>query len=263
MPAQSPFWLAKPPTGKNVKPPAARGGSAGSSTKAGQAPSGRRKRVVRTAAGARRYKVPIGAEIGTARNAQAAKAQTDKRARNHYAGLVGADDRTKAAAFKWFDDDRLQKLARLTYSFKSADPRVVQLRVGIANEMRRRGMDVNNFGGLGKRTPASKVRTNRPPTRQAKPPRKKAVRQAPPKVVPRPKGKKKSTYVARSNSAAARRKMVALSTPSELRAAIAVFGRVAPDKRQAVARLLVGRAVELSATHFLGQTVIEAANLKK
>lgn len=193
-----------------------------------------RKRYVRTAAGEKRYKVPIGSEIGTARNAKAAEAQKDTESTGRYEELVGSDPTAQAKAMRGLSDDQLQRLSRVAYSFRSSDQNVVRLRIGVANELRRRGMNVNDFGGLGGGGKSG--------------------------------GKLKATPSAGSTQGvqAAMAKMYGrnreLSVP-QLRKMVGVFSRVAPDKREKVARFLVNRAVELSAPHLLGQSIIEAANL--
>lgn len=209
----------------------------------------RKRRVVRTEAGARRYGVPIGAEIGSARNATAAEAQKDTESTDRYNSLVGTDPQAQARAMRGLNDDQLQRLSRVAYSWRTADPNVVRLRVGVANELRRRGMDVNNFGGLGR------------PQKPTGPARRSS------KAVPKP-GKKKGKAVPGSHSTegikAAMSRMYGkdrkLSVP-QLRAALDRFGHMRSDKREVVARFLVNQAVELSVPHFLGRSVIEAANL--
>lgn len=209
----------------------------GSASRSGSKRSGR-KRYVRTAAGEKRYKVPIGSEIGSARNASAAEAQKDTESTGRYNELVGADRDAQARAMGGLSNDQLQRLSRVAYSFRSIDPNVVRLRIGVANELRRRGMDVNDFGGLGRGGGSGVAQSKR---------------------------KSKATPSAGSTSGvqAAMARMYGrkeLSVP-QLRKLVGVFSRVAPDKREKVARFLVGRAIELSAPHLLGQSVIEAANL--
>lgn len=225
--------------------------------------AGRKKRVVRTAAGARRYKVPIGSEIGTARNAESARWQKDKDSSNRYRSLVGTDQNAQRAALGKLVNGQLQRLARTAYSFKSSDPNVVRLRIGVANEMRRRGMNVNDYGGLGPKTknpgPAGTWARDHAKRVAARKKKAAATRKAQPKKTA---AAKKPTTTARSAMSARKndRRLIEMSAP-QLRTAIRVFPRVPADKRRAVARVLVRRALELGAPHFLGESVIEAANL--
>lgn len=225
--------------------------------------TGKKKRIVRTAAGARRYKVPIGSEIGTARNAEAAKAQRDTESTNRYRSLVGGSSQAQAATLRKVHNGALQRLARVAYSFKSSDPNVVKLRISVANEMRRRGMNVNDYGGLGPKTknpgPAGTWARDHAKRVAA---RKKKAKKAKKKKTPKVKVTYSAPTPARSGMSARvnDRRLIEMSIP-QLRRAVRVFPRIAPDKRQAVARVLVRKALELGAPHFLGQSVIEAANL--
>lgn len=92
-----------------------------------------------------------GGQFGPARNADAAKAQQNTGARAAYGKTIGAKDaKTRIAGMT---NDDLIALAKAAYSFKSQDPKVVALRVLIANEIAHRGGNVNDYGGLGKATP--------------------------------------------------------------------------------------------------------------
>lgn len=211
----------------------------GSSGKGPASRSGR-KRYVRTAAGEKRYKVPIGSEIGTARNAKAAQAQKDTESTGRYNELVGSDPKAQAAAMRGLSDDQLQRLSQVAYSFRSSDQNVVRLRVGVANELARRGFNVRDFGGLG----GGSARSAGPAPRKA--------------------GAVAPSSNSQAGIQAAMHRMYGkdrrLSVPM-LRKSIGVFGKVRPDRRQVVARYLVNQAVELSATHFLNRSVIDAADL--
>jgi SPP1 gp7 family putative phage head morphogenesis protein len=135
------YYKAPPPSSQKKK-----GGAAPA------APSSGKKKVVRTAAGASRYKVPIGSEIGSARNADAAKAQQNKAATDRYKSVVGAKDRD--AQVKSLNNDDLGQLSQVAFSFKSSDPNVVALRSSVIAQMRARGMNPNQFGYLGGNGPA-------------------------------------------------------------------------------------------------------------
>lgn len=116
------------------------------------APASGKKKVVRTAAGASRYKVPIGSEIGSARNANAAKAQQNTAATDRYKAVVGAKDRD--AQVKALGNDDLGQLSQVAFSFKSSDPNVVALRNSVIAQMRARGMNPSQYGYLGGGGPA-------------------------------------------------------------------------------------------------------------
>lgn len=127
----------------------------GTQKKSGAAPasgSASKKKVVRTPAGAARYKVPIGSEIGSARNANAAKAQQNKAATDRYKSVVGAKDRD--AQVKALGNDDLGQLSQVAFSFKSSDPNVVALRNSVIAQMRARGMNPSQYGYLGGGGPA-------------------------------------------------------------------------------------------------------------
>lgn len=110
------------------------------------------KRYVRTQQGAKRYGKPVGAEIvANPRDARGAKAQSDQESVGRYKSLVSGDSKAQAAAMQKLTPDQLARLSEVAFSFKSSDQNVVRLRVGVAAEMKRRGMDVNQHGGLGGR----------------------------------------------------------------------------------------------------------------
>lgn len=88
---------------------------------------------------------------GKARNAEAAKAQKDTKAADNYKKVQQAKDQAKFA--KDLSDADLEAMTRYLYSFKSSDPKIVKARIAAANELARRGKNVNDFGGLGKKTP--------------------------------------------------------------------------------------------------------------
>lgn len=130
-------------------------GSAAGPGKADQG-GGKGKRHVASEAGSRRYHLPIGAEIGKARNPDAQKAQEDPKARAAYEKLLTANPREYRKMLDDMGDAELQALSRVAYSFKSSNPQVVQARIALAGALRRRGQDVNDYGGLGKSTGGGK-----------------------------------------------------------------------------------------------------------
>jgi hypothetical protein len=221
----------------------------------GPATSSGKRRVVRTAQGARRYKVPIGSEIGSARNAGAAQAQGDKESTDRYNALVGQDPNAQAAAMKGLSDDQIQRLSRVAYSWKSSDPNVVRLRIGVANELKRRGFNVNDFGGLGPKSAPVKSVPAGPAVRTP-------ARKLPSRPVPHSRAPKKPASAPKRYSAVqARRndhKLTELSVP-KLRKALGAFSKMPPGKREVVARFLVNQAIELGVPHMLGRSVVEAS----
>lgn len=89
---------------------------------------------------------------GQARDQGAADAQKDPKAAGNYDAGMRGNPKDVAAQLKGMSDADLQALSKYAYSFKSSDPKVVALRLQLAGALKSRGMDVNNFGGLGKKT---------------------------------------------------------------------------------------------------------------
>lgn len=88
-------------------------------------------------------------KAGKARDSKAAEAQKDKGAEKNSEGIqTGKVDPSK------LNDTDLQALTKYLYSFKSSDPQIVKARIQVAGQLAKRGMNVNDFGGLGKKTPA-------------------------------------------------------------------------------------------------------------
>lgn len=166
------YYGQQPPT---KKAPAKKGGGPA-------APPSGKKKVVRTSAGAARYKVPVGSEIGSARDANAAKAQQNTAAVTKYKGVVGAKDRDNQV--KALNNDELGQLSQVAFSFKTSNPDVVALRNSVISQMRSRGMDPAKFGylgGGGGTKPVAKA-----PVKKALPVKKVAPRIAPKAVVRKP-----------------------------------------------------------------------------
>lgn len=106
------------------------------------------KKVVASQAGVARYHKPIGTQLGTPRDADAAKAQQNKDAVGAYQSLLSGN--TKAVApLGTMDTGDLEDLTRVAYSYKSTDPKVVALRIRLANELAKRGLKATNYGALG------------------------------------------------------------------------------------------------------------------
>jgi 8-oxo-dGTP pyrophosphatase MutT (NUDIX family) len=115
------------------------------------------KNVVASQAGATRYGLPIGTQLGQARNANAAAAQGNARAKDQYETLMAANPADYRKMLDGLDDADLKSLTAITYSFRSSDKRVVAARIAIANAMHRRGLNVNDYGGLGRPTGSGKA----------------------------------------------------------------------------------------------------------
>lgn len=213
----------------------------------------KKKRVVRTQAGANRYKTPIGGEIGSARNQQAAKAQQNQRARGNYGKLTSEQRANQQAFAASLSDKDLQELAQVAYSFKSSDPSVVASRIAIANALAKRGMNVNDFGGLGRGSGNNKKR----PAPRGKIKAKVAPvgRQAKNYGNPATRGYGTKAATGRAGSG------LNLSSISGLRSWVNRFRQV-PDndaRRPKLARALINQAIELSATHLIGTEILLAA----
>ncbi len=133
--------------------------------------------------------------LGTARSAEAAKAQKDPKAHAAYDALLKAKPGDRAGQLKALKDADLQALSRTAYSFKSSDPKVVAARVAIANELARRGQDVKKFGALGGGPAAKKAPApaRKAPARKAAPAKKPAPKKAP---APRPAPRKAAVAAA-------------------------------------------------------------------
>lgn len=87
--------------------------------------------------------------VGAARNQKAAQAQKSKAGSAGYKAAGSASGAERSKLLKGMSDAALQAASREAYSFKTSDPKVVALRIAIANEMGRRGFDVKDFGALG------------------------------------------------------------------------------------------------------------------
>lgn len=83
---------------------------------------------------------------GEGRDERGRNAQQNTRAKQNYEETQLGKKKIDSS----MSDDELKELSEYAYSFKSSDKQVVAQRVQIANELARRGMDVNDHGGLGK-----------------------------------------------------------------------------------------------------------------
>lgn len=112
------------------------------------------KAKVASEAGEKRYGLPIGTELGQARNTEGQAAQADAGAQDSYRKLLTANPRDYRKMLDEMSDVDLEKLSKIAYSFRSSNTQVVQARLALAAALRRRGKDVNDFGGLGKSSSA-------------------------------------------------------------------------------------------------------------
>jgi hypothetical protein len=128
------------------------------------------KNVVATQAGVARYGKPIGTVLGAPRDAAAAQAQKDTGAVTAYQDLLAGNTRS-VEPLNTMDPSSLEALTRVAYSYKSSDPKVVALRVQLANELAKRGLKVTSFGALGGGGPTKPARGKAPvkPKAPAKP----------------------------------------------------------------------------------------------
>lgn len=91
---------------------------------------------------------------GEARDDRGKKAQENKAAEKNFKSVQESNEpRKMIAAMK---DADLEALTEYLYSFKSMDKKIVERRLMVAAELKRRGKDVNDFGGRGKGRPAGR-----------------------------------------------------------------------------------------------------------
>lgn len=224
-------------------------------------------RYVRTEAGARRYRVPIGSEIGTAASQSGADAQADVRARENYERLVGGSSADRRGEMTKLSDQSLLKVLAVANSFKSNDPNVVAFRNELNAEAARRKRMNPRFGLKGKaKAPAKK--------KAAKGKAKKATH-----AYTKQKGLaynrgSGSTWVASMNKATgfanvgeSSQRLIELTrtngaanpTLAKLRKLIAHIDEAPPELQRAVAEHTLQLAQQLDATHMVTQHVVELA----
>lgn len=113
------------------------------------------KKVVASQAGVKRYGKPIGTQLGTPRDANAAKAQQNGDAVSAYKDLLAGKTGT-VEPLGTMDTANLEDLTRVAYSYKSINPKVVALRIRLANELAKRGLKATNYGALGGGAPTKR-----------------------------------------------------------------------------------------------------------
>jgi len=107
------------------------------------------KNKVASDAGAARYGLPIGTELGQARDKAAQQAQDAPGARDLYHKLMSMPAAQRAKFIAGLSDDDAEKLTRATYSTRTSNPDVVAARNLLATHLAKRGKDVRDFGALG------------------------------------------------------------------------------------------------------------------
>lgn len=240
---------------------------------AAQNGTGRRRKVA-SAAGAARYHKPIGSEIGQARDASHAAIQSDQGARKNYGDLINGDAAAQRKALDGMGTEDLNKLADIAFSFKSTDPKVVQLRIAARNAQARRGIRVP----VGQtQTKASGVRTAAKVAVGSKGVKGKPVAK---KAAPAPARNMRGSVKAMSQVGPASARLIELSivedktgrTPRDashtsklgnfpipdvahLRKAVNAIGRAKPEHRPIIARHIISRARALNAEHLVSDHI--------
>lgn len=226
-----------------------------------------KKRKVASAAGAARYHKPIGSEIGAPRDASHAAIQQDQGARQNYGNLINGDAATQRKALDGMSDQDLNKLADIAFSFKSADPKVVALRIAARNAQARRGRTQTNLVQTaakvtqGSRRPAAAKRT--------------AAKKPAAKPAPAPARNMRGSVKAMSAVGPASQALIELAAQtgqhtsklgnfpipdvSHLRKAISAIGRAKPEHRPIIARHIMARAKALKATHLVSDHITHYA----
>lgn len=213
----------------------------------GTAKTGGRKRHVASAAGAARYHKPIGSEIGQARDANHAAIQQDRGARKNYGDLVGGDQAKQRQALDGMSTDDLNKLADIAFSFKSADPKVVQLRIAARNAQARRGI----------RVPVGQTQTylkGKPPAPAPGNRSNRGAAKALSRVGPA------STRLIELAQAAEQKNVskfgnFPIPDVAHLRKAVQAIGRAKPEHRPIIARHILARAKALNASHLVSDHI--------
>lgn len=224
--------------------------------------SGGKKRHVASAAGAARYGKPIGSEIGGPRDANHAAIQQDQGARKNYGNLISGDAAAQRKALDGMSTEDLNKLADISFSFKSSDPKVVALRIAARNAQARRGI----------RVPVGQTQTRPAPGKagaKVAPKKKAAPKAAPAKPAPRVAGRGGARALSSVGPASARLIELAAATSehtastgsfpvpdvAHVRKAIQAIGRAKPEQRPIIARHIIARAKALNCEHLVSDSV--------
>jgi hypothetical protein len=90
-----------------------------------------------------------GGRWGAARDSKASSAQKDTRGTKVAGDFADLDPSRRRDYVKALSDDDLKKLTGVVYSSRTSDPSVVAMRLVVASEMGKRGLDVKDYGALG------------------------------------------------------------------------------------------------------------------
>lgn len=208
--------------------------------------SGGKKRHVASQAGVTRYGKPIGSEIGGPRDANHAAIQQDQGARKNYGDLIGGDAAKQRAALDGMSTDDLNKLADISFSFKSSDPKVVALRIAARNAQARRGIRIKP--GQTQTNPGAKPQpsvnyNNRGATKALS----RGVGPASQRLI------ELAAATEQKNTS----KLGSFPIPdvNHLRKAISAIGRAKPEHRPVIARHIIARASKLNASHLVSDHI--------
>lgn len=206
--------------------------------------SGGRKKHVASAAGAARYHKPIGSEIGGARDDSHAAIQKDQGARKNYGDLINGDQAAQRKTLDGMSTDDLNKLADISFSFKSSDPKVVALRIAARNAQSRRGIKVpvGQTQTYKKGAPAKAAPTR---GRVHAMNRDLAGVRLIELVNQRAEADKKAKRGTTKSGS------FPINSPKQVRDAQRAIGRAKPEQRPAVARHIIARAQKLNCTHMI------------
>lgn len=211
----------------------------------GTAQSGGKRRKVASQAGVNRYHKPIGSEIGGPRDANHAAIQQDQGARKNYGDLISGDPEAQRKALDGMNTEDLNKLADIAFSFKSSDPKVVQLRIAARNAQARRGIRIKpgqtqtNPGAK----PAPSVNYNN-----------RGAAKALSRVGPH---SARLIELAQATEQKNTSKLGNFPIPdvAHLRKAVQAIGRAKPEHRPIIARHIIARAKVLKAEHLVSDHI--------
>lgn len=123
-------------------------GSKGSSAHSAVAQA--EKRTPKGQAGGGRF-APGGARAGNAGKSghSYAQDQKDPHEQDMYNSAMSSTGAAQKKYLAGLNNQDLQGLTGIAYSSKTSDPKVVAMRIAVANEMAKRGFDVKDYGALG------------------------------------------------------------------------------------------------------------------
>lgn len=203
--------------------------------------SGGKKRHVASQAGVTRYGKPIGSEIGGPRDANHAAIQSDQGARGNYGKLISGDAKAQRSALDGMSTEDLNKLADISFSFKSANPQVVALRIAARNAQARRGIHVK----------VGQTQTN--PTAAKKAPSKGMVHAMANRVGPASRRLVELANAAEEHTASTG--SFPVPDVAHVRKAISAIERARPEQRPIIARHIIARARALNCEHLISDAI--------